>query len=395
MTDRQPYLYIDNDSQLRQFCQRMKDFKLIAFDTEFVAEDSYWPHLCLIQVAADNEIVIIDPVNGLETGSFWESLCEGNHTTVAHAAREEFLFCWRHVQKRPANLVDVQLAAGFIGYEYPASYGNLVSKVTGIRVDKGETRTDWRRRPLSSRQIDYAIQDVVFLEQIAHTLLEELEKLNRIDWFREEMDLYQDHLALFDNSDRWRRVSGISGLRPRELAIVRSVWNWREEQAKLRNAPPRRILRDDLVLELAKRGSSKASEIRSLRGMNHRQLLKQIDNIAEAIEEALQLPKDQLPRSGKPQATPNLGILGQILTVALSAICRKSNIAPQLVGTAQDVREWAAHKLGIHQPQRPPALSFGWRAKIIGKQLEEILLGKSALRIDNPLADIPLSIVSD
>ena len=394
MSDRPSYQYIKTDDELRSFCQKIESSNLVAFDTEFVAEDSYWPDLCLIQVAADDEVAIIDPTDGMDTTLFWDALCTGQHMTVAHAAREEFLFCWREVQKRPVNLFDVQMAAGFVGHEYPASYGNLVSRLTGERIDKGETRTDWRRRPLSNRQIDYAVQDVVFLEEIATTLLERLQQLNRVDWFKEEMDLYQQNLQEFDEGERWRRVSGIAGLRPRELAVVRAVWTWREQQAKKRDVPPRRILRDDLILELAKRGTSNANEIRSLRGMNHRQVQKHIDKIATEIEKALELPKNKLPRSGKPQSTPNLGILGQILSVALSAICRQANIAPSLVGTAQDVRAWAAWKLELFKPETTPALSKGWRAEIVGKQLEDILNGKSALRVDDPLSDIPLSIVS-
>ena len=393
MSERPSYQYITTDKELKDYCKRIRSSSLVAFDTEFVAEDSYWPDLCLVQVAADDDIAIIDPTEGLDTKQFWDALCSGDHTTVAHAAREEFLFCWREVQKRPANLFDVQMAAGFVGHDYPASYGNLVSRLIGARVDKGETRTDWRRRPLSKRQIDYAVQDVVYLEEMAKSLMTKLEKSKRINWFKEEIDLYQQKLEEFDDGERWRRVSGIAGLKPRELAIVRAVWCWRENQAKRRDVPPRRILRDDLILELAKRGTAKANEIRSLRGMNHRQLQKHIEKIAEEIDSALNLPKNKLPRSGKPQSTPNLGILGQILSVALSAICRQANIAPALVGTAQDVRAWAAWKLELHVPESPPELSKGWRSDIVGKQLEDILSGKSALRVDDPLSEIPLSIV--
>ena len=154
MPESTPHQHIDSEQQLSEFCKRSANSPYIGFDTEFVSENRYRPQLCVLQIATENEYAIVDTLAVKDISVFWDLLVSGNHVTIAHAAREEFLFCYRDCRKRPSNLFDVQLAAGLIGFEYPAAYGNLVSKMLGHPVDKGETRTDWMKRPLSSRQVE-------------------------------------------------------------------------------------------------------------------------------------------------------------------------------------------------------------------------------------------------
>ena len=151
------FLHIKGSEQLQEFCERSYGSEIIGFDTEFVSENRYRPELCLIQVATDTEIAIIDTLTVEDLAPFWELLTTGDQVTVVHAAREEFLFCYRACRARPKKLFDIQLAGGFIGLDYPASYGNLVAQLLGISISKGETRTDWRRRPLSDSQIKYCL----------------------------------------------------------------------------------------------------------------------------------------------------------------------------------------------------------------------------------------------
>ena len=248
------YDHITTDAQLEKLCCKLASSSFIGFDTEFVSEDTYFPELCLIQVAADEVLAVIDPQEIGDMTLFWDALSKGEHLTIAHAAREEFRFCRTAVQRRPANLFDVQLAAGLVGIEYPASYGKLLNKLLNVRLAKGETRTDWRRRPLSDKQIEYALQDVIYLKDI-HTKIEaKLVELGRLEWLQEEMSVWQDQMEAAEQQERWRRVSGISGLPEKALVIVRELWRWREGIARSKNRPPRRILRDDLIVELARRG---------------------------------------------------------------------------------------------------------------------------------------------
>ncbi|MDB4368501.1 imidazolonepropionase [bacterium] len=224
--------HITTDQGLIDFCEAVRGCEFIGFDTEFVSESRYRPQLCLVQVAADGRYAIIDTLAVKDISVFWDLLVEGDHVTVVHAAREEFMFCYRACGRRPKKLFDVQLGAGMTGLEYPASYGNLVSRLLGSRVDKGETRTDWMRRPLSNRQIDYALSDVTHLKGLFDVVSTNLNKLNRMEWFEAEMDIWQNSLERAENEPQWQRVAGISNLNRRALAIVRELWIARDKEAK-------------------------------------------------------------------------------------------------------------------------------------------------------------------
>jgi ribonuclease D len=158
------YQSITTDRELVNFCRDVSRADRIAFDTEFVSEDTYRPHLCLVQVAAAGKLAVIDPLAVSDLRPFWELLVDPQRETIVHAGREELLFCVATVGRPPARLFDLQIAAGLVGYEYPAGYGSLMSKLLGVRAQKGETRTDWRKRPLSPQQLDYALDDVRYLE---------------------------------------------------------------------------------------------------------------------------------------------------------------------------------------------------------------------------------------
>ena len=209
------YDHITTDSQLKKLCQALADSSYIGFDTEFVSEDTYFPELCLVQVAADDVLAVIDPQEINDMSPFWETLSTGSHCTIAHAEREEFRFCRLAVQRRPANLFDVQLAAGLVGIEYPASYGKLLTKLLSVRLAKGETRTDWRRRPLSDKQIDYALQDVIYLKDIHSKIESKLKQLGRLERLQEEMTVWQDEMEAAEIAVPWQVFPwGLSFLAP-------------------------------------------------------------------------------------------------------------------------------------------------------------------------------------
>ena len=392
MTDSESFEHITTQDQLLRFCDDCANSKIIGFDTEFVSENRYLPDLCLLQVSADGRYAIIDTQTVDDVNPFWEMLAAGSHVTLAHAAREEFLFCYRAIGKRPANLFDVQLAAGMMTTEYPSSYGNLVMRMIGRSVDKGETRTDWSRRPLSDRQIKYALQDVVHLIPLYQKIRTRLDELGRQDWVAGEMKSWQDALELTVTSPQWRRVSGITSLKPPALAIVRELWIWRDQTAQKKNRTPRRVLPDDLIVELARRGSADEKRLRAIRGFESRVSRDSIKPVCEAIARAIDLPADELPGRLPRDKTMNLGLLGQFLITALNIVCRNENISTQLVGTAQEIRNMAAWRLGLIKLKTEPSLASGWRAEIVGTLIDRILDGKLAIRVTDPKSDHPLSI---
>ncbi|MEM6473399.1 MAG: HRDC domain-containing protein, partial [Planctomycetota bacterium] len=293
------YLSISKIDDLRSFCDEIADEPVIGFDTEFVSEDRYRPQLCLIQVAAGDHLALIDPLKMDSTEPFWDLLVQPGKTIIAHAAREESRFCYRYTDQPIAGLFDTQLAAGFCGMEYPISLGNLVFKVVGKSLAKGESRTNWRHRPLSNDQLRYALQDVTDLQAIHAQLSAEVETLKRAEWLREETDRRQQAVIDQETSENWRRVSGSVGLSPRQLEIVRHLWRWRDRRAAAQDRPARRVMRDDLIVELAKRSSSNIKKIRSIRGMEWRGYAAHHEDISAAIQQALEVPDSELPRRNK------------------------------------------------------------------------------------------------
>ncbi|MBI3839495.1 MAG: HRDC domain-containing protein [Planctomycetia bacterium] len=386
------YDHITTQRDLDKFCQDLAGTPSIAFDTEFVSEHTYRPELCLIQVVAGDRLAVIDPTVVGDVTGFWELLSAPGHETVVHAGREELLFCVGAVGRPPESLFDIQIAAGLVGYEYPAGYGSLLFKLLGQRLHKGETRTDWRRRPLSEGQIEYALDDVRYLGAMAGKLRERLRELSRAAWLETEMAAWQADVTATRSDERWWKVSGTSGLSRRSLAIVREIWRWREREAEKRDCPTRRVLRDDLIIELAKRRSPDAKQIRALRGMERGDLQRALPHLAAAVERALALADDECPRPQQRDAPAQLAVLGQFLSSALGSVCRRAELAPSIVGTASDVRDLVAYRLGLHQGNgEPPLLGRGWRAEIVGCLIDDLLAGKLAIRVRDPLSDEPLS----
>ncbi len=382
--------YITTAAQLAALAAALRTIDTICFDTEFVSEDTFRSDLCLIQVAAGERLAVVDPLAVGDVTPFWEAVAAEGHETVVHAGREEFCFSLAATGHRPNRLFDVQIAAGLVGYEYPAGYGSLLNKLLGLSPRKGETRTDWRRRPLSAHQIDYALDDVRYLPALRDRLREQLESLGRLPWMETEMAAWQADVENSRMRERWRRVSGTGGLSARSLAIVRELWRWREGEAERRDSPVRRVLRDDLIVELARRQTADLKRIRAVRGLERGDLQKLLPQLAERIEAALALPEDQIPRSERRELPQQLTVLGQFLSTALTSICRQARLAPSIVGTAGDLRDLIAFRLG-YPTNEPPLLAQGWRAEVVGQRIDDLLHGRTSIRIIDPRSEEPLA----
>ncbi|TWT75190.1 ribonuclease D [Allorhodopirellula solitaria] len=384
------YETIHSAEQLADFCERISEEPVIGFDTEFVSEDCYRPELCLIQVAAGEHLAIIDPYPTGDTQPFWDLLVQPGRTVVAHAAREEIRFAYRFTGKPIAGLFDTQLAAAFVGIEYPASLGTLVQKLCGVTLPKGEARTNWRHRPLTTEQLTYALHDVTKLREMHDLLRADLDGLDRMSWVEEETQRLQQKVIDSESAEKWQRVSGSSGLKPRQLEIVRQLWRWREAVAKDKDRIPRRIMRDDLIVELAKRGSSNVAKIRSIRGLERRNFRDQYDEIAAAIETGLRVPEDDLPRRSRGRIRSASPMLSQFLSTAIACISRQHKIAPAIVGNSDDVKDLLAYELTPRRGATLPALLEGWRGDIVGKNFRKILAGDLAIRVADLSEDQPL-----
>ncbi|NBW96038.1 MAG: ribonuclease D [Planctomycetia bacterium] len=387
------YDHVTTESQLADLVTRLAAHPHVAFDTEFVSEHTYRSQLCLVQVAAPGVLAVIDTLKVRELDPFWRLLTEPGRTTVVHAGREEMGFILHAIRARPARLFDVQVAAGLVDHDYPAGYASIVRRFLNVQTNKGETRTDWRQRPLSPAQLDYALDDVRHLEHLWRKLDAKLDASGRTAWMHEEMATWQDDVEESFTRKRWRRISGLNGMPRRELAIARELWHWRDGVAEARDMPPKRVLRDDLLVELCKRRSADPKQIGAIRGMQRSDLRHIMNGISAAIERGLALPEEELPGGERHAAPPpQLAVLGQFLATAIAGVCRKQKIAPALVGTAADMRDLLAWKLGHHDGDHPPLLARGWRAGFVGPLVDDLLSGRAALRIGDIRAHDPLVI---
>lgn len=385
---------ITTTPQLLEFCDQSRGHDFLGFDTEFVSENLYRPLLCLVQAVTRDRTVLIDSLAVPDLSPFWELVCGGVGNVVVHAAREEFLFCYRACGRRPARLFDLQIAAGFVGYDYPAAYSTLVGEIAGNRIDKGETRTDWRIRPLTQRQMEYAVQDVEHLPALYQHLKKQLDARRRTAWYEDEIERWQTQMEETETEPAWMRLSGLSRFGRRSLGIVRQLSQWREKVASELNRSPRRILPDDLLIEIAKRSESDPARVKAIRGLQGRVSAKHLPEISSQIEIALSLPEQELPDRIHSAPNVNLGIVGQFLQTGLNLICVREKIAPGLVANAQDVRDLAGRMLGLVSSDEPLRLDSGWRHEIAGQSFRDLVNGRTALRIAGVNRPQPLELVT-
>ncbi len=364
---------------------------LIGFDTEFVGEDAYRPELCLVQVATAEQLFVIDPFNAGPLDEFWKLLLDPTRTTIMHAGREDIRICYFQAGKPPANAFDVQLAAGLVGLTYPIGYAGLVHDLLGQRMTKGETLTDWRRRPLLPAQVRYAFDDVRYLLPAWKKLTDRLKRLKRSEWAAEEFATAVSKAIGDEESaaEKWRKVKGIGGLDRRQLAVARELFNWRESFAERVNRPPRQLLRDDLLVEIARRGPTKPEDLSAYRGMPR----GEIERILEAVGRAKALPTEQCPHpETRDNDPPHVVMLGSLLGVVLADWCTRNKLAANLVASGSDLKAVVRSRVS-REPLPEVPLTRGWRAIGVLPELQAILDGTTAIRVENLAAAAPLGFV--
>jgi ribonuclease D len=363
---------------------------LIGFDTEFVGEDAYRPELCLVQIATAEQLFVIDPYSCGSLAGFWDLLLDPQRTVIVHAGREDVRICNFQAGSAPPNVFDVQIAAGLVGMTYPIGYAGLVHDLLHQRMQKGETLTDWRKRPLTPAQVRYAYDDVRYLLPAHRKLTERLKRHKRLDWAKEEFATAVRR-AIGDETtvERWRKLKGIGGLDRRGLAVARELYGWRDKFAEKVNRPPRFLLRDDLLVEVARRAPTKKEDLHAVRGLPR----GQEEAILEAIRRAKELPLDKCPEpEARENDSNNIILLGNLLNVVLSDYCGRNRIAANLVASGSDLKAIVRSCVaGEELPDVP--LCRGWRAETVLPELLAILAGEAAIRVANPKDNNPIELV--
>jgi ribonuclease D len=385
-----PEQIITRPDELAGFCAALARQPAFGFDTEFVGEDTYHPRLCLVQVATADGLSLLDPLTAdLDLSPFWKLVAEPGRTAVVHAGREEVRLCRLWAGAVPGGLFDLQIAAGLVGRPYPLGHGNLVQQVLGRRLPKGETLTEWRRRPLTPAQVRYAFDDVRYLLPLWQRLSARLDELGRSAWAQEEFArlaaaAVPDAPAL---DEKWRRLRGLSSLDRRRLAVVRALFLWREEEAARSNRPTRQIVRDDLIIEIARRGPVREKDLHVVRGLPRRDL----PAVVQTVEQARALPPEQWPEAvDREQDVPQVALVTSILTAVLADLCARRELAANLVASTADVRQVVRARHAGEPLPEASLLTRGWRSQHILPDLLDVLEGRRAVRIADLAAEAPL-----
>jgi ribonuclease D len=371
------------DSQtLADLCARLANSPYVAVDTEFMRENSYWPELCLIQIADDNEAAAIDPkAPGIDMTPLLDLMVE-NHDVlkVFHAGGQDLEIVHNLTGKTPYPLFDTQIAAMALGMGEQVGYSNLVESWTGVKLDKGARFTDWARRPLDKRQIDYAIGDVTYLVKIFPKLLDKLKRTGRGAWLDQEMERLGDPGNYVNEPDlAWHRVK-VPSRRPEVLGRLKALAAWREREAQGKDLPRGRIMKDETLADVASHPPREQKDLAKVRGLSQSWAGNDIGaRLMGALEAATNLPDDEMP--AREDRKPGLGkdgaLVADLLKLLLKIRAKETDVAPRLIARADDLELLAAG--------RRDGLSIleGWRYEQFGRDALDLVEGRMGFAVQN------------
>ena len=356
-------------------------------DTEFVRERTYRARLCLVQVSSDTEIALVDVHAGADLMPLAKLVAEPEVETVVHAGRQDLDILHDRFGTIPASVFDVQVAAGFTGLGSSLPYGRLVESVVGVSLQKGESYTDWCRRPLTAQQLSYAEADVRYLLPAADRLKQELAGRGRSEWMREEMRVLESPDSYgTDPRDAWQRVPGRGTLSPRHLAILKEVAAWREEAAARRDLPRGWVVKDPTLVEIARRHPKSIQELKAIRGLNAREAERSGRAILEAVTagsraEIVEQRDTAWPRTAVARAR----MLSGPADAVARARCEAAGIAVELVVTRGETESLLAELYAGRLDESRHRVLQGWRRELVGERLLALAAGKTAVRaLDSP-----------
>jgi ribonuclease D len=368
---------ITSNGELAEACARFSGAPYVAIDTEFMRDTTYWPKLCLIQAAVPGFAVVIDPLApGLDLAPFYGLLRSPGTIKVFHAARQDIEIFFHQAATIPAPLFDTQVAAMVCGFGDSAAYETLVRELAHAQIDKSSRFTDWSRRPLSDKQLTYALSDVTHLCRVYETLKKQLDKSGRSHWLEEELDVLRaPETYELKPEESWRRLKMRGGNR-RFTAVLMEIAAWRERLAQERDVPRSRVMKDEALFEIAAQAPQSTDELDALRGIPRGfASSRAAQGLIEAVKAGLALPASAIPDidRGPPPAVPP--VLGDMLRVLLKIQCEAHGVAQKLIASSSDLDQIAADdKADV------PALS-GWRREIFGDAALELKHGRIALTI--------------
>ncbi|MFO1127674.1 MAG: ribonuclease D [Rhodospirillales bacterium] len=369
---------ITQPADLSAFCSQVVDAEFVAVDTEFMRERTYWPRLCLVQVAGPDGAVAIDPLAGLDLTPLFDLLRAPQTVKVFHAARQDLEIFFQLMGSLPAPVFDTQVAAMVCGFGDQVSYETLASKLARARVDKGSRFTDWSLRPLSARQIEYALADVIHLRPVYEKLRQKLVATGRGEWVAEEMAALTDSAAYtVEPLQAFRRLRSRSG-NGRTLAVMRELAAWREREAQARDIPRTWVLKEESLLEIAHHAPQTADALARTRGLARKFAESQQGaDVLAAVARGLAVPAAEQPAGDEKRVLPRgVGPVVDLLKVLLKMKCDEADVAHRLVASTEDLEDIAVEG----EQADVPALS-GWRRHLFGQDALRLRSGTVAIAV--------------
>ncbi|MGH6947190.1 MAG: ribonuclease D [Kiloniellales bacterium] len=369
---------ISDPDQLAAFCERQREAAFVAVDTEFLRDSTYWPKLCLAQVAGPAEAAALDPLApGMNLEPLFDLLHDPKVLKVFHSGRQDLEIFYLLMKDLPRPIFDTQVAAMVCGFGDSVGYDTLARKLAGVQIDKSSRFTDWSRRPLKKRQIDYALSDVTHLRTVYEHLNKKLEESDRSAWLDEEMSVLNNpETYRLEPASAWQRLK-TRGSDPRYLAVLRELAAWRETQAQARDVPRSRVLRDEQIFDIAVHRPTTPEELAQTRGLSADLARGRIGReILAAVAAGLAVPDQELPRVPPRRELPNgTGPVVDLLKVLLKMKSEDFGVAQKLIANVSDLEEIAA------DDKAEVAALAGWRREIFGRDALALKHGRITLGV--------------
>jgi ribonuclease D len=369
---------ITKSKKLAEACERLSKHPFVTVDTEFLRESTYYPMLCVAQMASTEEAFVVDALaEGIDLSPFYDLMADEKVVKVFHAARQDIEICWHARRLIPKPLVDTQVAAMVLGYGDSISYDQLVQRITGDNLDKSHRFTDWTRRPLSPAQLTYAVSDVTHLRDVYLRLSADLEKQGRTEWMFEEMKVLTSAETYRSEPEHaWERLK-TRVRKPRELAILIEVAAWREQEAQTRDVPRGRVLKDDVIGDIAVQAPTSIERLGSLRSLPKGfERSKWGEAIVDAVKRGLARDPKTLPRLERHKPAVNGQATVELLKVLLRMTAERHGVAAKVIATVDDL-----DRIAGDDDADVPAL-HGWRRDLFGEKALALKHGKLSLAIE-------------
>ena len=371
-------LYIDTPGSLDDFCSQISKVDWIALDTEFLREKTYYPKLCLLQIATTDIVACIDPITLQDLSPILDVIYDPGITKVMHSGRQDMEIFFNIQGGPPGPVFDTQIAALMLGFTDQIGYANLVHEMLGVTLDKLHTRADWSLRPLSADQLKYAADDVVYLADIYQKMTGQLTAAGRLQWLSEDFDRLASP-ALYGNPPEraWLKVKGGNRLKGSSLAVMQALAQWREATAQQKDRPKGWILRDDALIDIARHRPASLQALQKIRGLSEGLVRNSGSTLVKLVCDATNKQPQAFPDTGKrTRLTPDQGALVDVMMALVRLGGEENNLNPAVLASRKQLESLVCGETGID-------VMKGWRKNLVGERLARFLAGDLNLSVDD------------